>query len=247
MKSPRRKTLIVTAAACLVATAATGTVNLVAQQRAEGEVVDAATCRLGAAGTVSADLDGPLAGLRALTGGIGTVRVRAEGVRREGTDMDVEAVLKDVSRDGVGGGTATATVPYESLNRRAEREAGDVASGLVLGTDGKDLTLTGDAGGTGLPVTVRTTLSTTADSVTVTPAAVRLFGRDIPVDRLASLPFGSGIADKLKPRTIGLGDLPDGVGLTGARATGAGLVLSFDLTGGGLGKAGAGDCVAREA
>ncbi|MET9610643.1 LmeA family phospholipid-binding protein [Streptomyces sp. NPDC006512] len=247
MKSPRRKTLIVTAAVCLVTTAAAGTVNFVALRKAEERVVDAATCRLGPAGAVSADLDGPLAGLRALTGDVATVRLRAEGVRRQGTDMDVDAVLKDVSRDGVKAGTGTATVGYPALNRRADEAADGAASGLVLGTDGKDLTLTGNAGDTGLPVTVRTTLSTTADSVTVTPAALRIFGRDVPVDRLASLPFGSGIADKLKPRTIGLGDLPDGVELTGARATGSGLVLSFALNGALDRTAGTGHCVGTTA
>lgn len=44
--------------------------------------------------------------------------------------------------------------------------------GLKTGTNGTRLTLTGKAGGTGLPVTVGTTLSTTSHSLPVTLASV---------------------------------------------------------------------------
>lgn len=236
---PRHKTLVITAA-CLaaVAVAATAT-DVVVRGRVEERVVSAASCRLHATGAVTAELDSAFAGLRALTGSVGTVRVKAEGVRRQGTDMDVEAVLRDVTRDGAGaGGTARATVPYSGLQDRLGAEGGGAAAGMTVGSDGQNLILSGSAGDLGLPVTVKTTLSTTADSLTVTPATIGVFGRDIPVDRVSSLPVASGFADQLAPRTVRIDDLPAGARLTGAHAGGSGLVLSFALTGEAVGPAG---------
>ncbi|MFD3326928.1 LmeA family phospholipid-binding protein [Streptomyces sp. NPDC058701] len=239
---PRRKTLAITAA-CLAATAVAATAtDLVVRDRVEERVVSAASCRLHATGAVTAELDSTFAGLRALAGSVGTVRVKAEGVRRQGTDVNVEAVLKDVTRDGAGaGGTAEATVPYSALRERLGGEAGGAAAGMTVGSDGRNLVLSGSAGDLGLPVTVKTTLSTTPDTLTVTPASIGVFGRDIPVDRVSSLPGASAFADRLAPRTVRLDDLPAGVALTGARAGGSGLVLSFALTGEALGRSGATD------
>lgn len=237
--NPSRKTLVVTAA-CLAAVAVAATVtDVVVRGRVEERVVEAASCRLHATGAVTAELDGTFAGLRALTGSVAAVRVTAQGVRRQDTAMDVEAVLKDVTRDGAGaGGTARATVPYSGLQDRLGGETGGAAAGMTVGSDGQNLVLSGTAGDLGLPVTVKTTLSTTADSLTVTPATIGVFGRDIPVDRVSSLPAASAFADRLAPRTVRLDDLPAGAALTGARAGGSGLVLSFTLTGEALGGSG---------
>ncbi|MCY0943249.1 LmeA family phospholipid-binding protein [Streptomyces antarcticus] len=241
---PRRKTLVITAACLVAATVAATATDLVVRSRVEERVVSAASCRLHARGPVTAELDSSFAGLRALTGSVGTVRVKAEGVRRQGTEMDVEAVLEDVTRDGAGaGGTAEATVPYSGLQNRLGgggegSGGGDAAAGMTVGSDGKNLVLSGSAGDLGLPVTVRTTLSTTADSLTVTPATIGVFGRDIPVDRVSSLPGASAFTDRLAPRTVRLDDLPAGVELTGAHAGGAGLVLSFSLNEETLGRSG---------
>ncbi|MER5872865.1 LmeA family phospholipid-binding protein [Streptomyces sp. NPDC002044] len=242
----RRKTLVITAACLAAAVVAATATDLVVRGRVEERVVSAASCRLGATGPVTAELDSSFAGLRALTGSVGTVRVKAEGVRRQGTEMAVEAVLEDVTRDGAGaGGTAEATVPYSGLQDRLGGDGagsgggdGDAAAGMTVGSDGKNLVLSGSAGGLGLPVTVKTTLSTTADSLTVTPATIGVFGRDIPVDRVSSLPGASAFTDRLAPRTVRLDDLPAGVELTGAHAGGSGLVLSFSLTGETLGRSG---------
>ncbi|MFD3938942.1 LmeA family phospholipid-binding protein [Streptomyces sp. NPDC058611] len=237
--TPRRKTLVITAACLAAAAVAATATDLVVRGRVEERVVSAASCRLHATGAVTAELDSAFAGLRALTGSVGTVRVKAQGVRRQGTDVDVEAVLKDVTRDGAGaGGTAEATVPYSGLQDRLGGEAGGAAAGMTVGSDGQNLVLSGSAGDLGLPVTVKTTLSTTADSLTVTPATIGVFGRDIPVDRVSSLPAASAFADRLAPRTVRLDDLPAGAALTGARAGGSGLVLSFALTGEALGGSG---------
>ena len=89
--------------------------------------------------------------------------------------MDVDVHLRDVSTGGAtSGDTAFVTIAYDSLDRSAGLRGGADAAvgGLKTGTDGTRLTLTGKAGGTGLPVTVGTTLSTTSHSLPITPASV---------------------------------------------------------------------------
>ena len=95
--------------------------------------------------------------------------------------------------------------------------------------DGTRLTITGATGGAGMPVTVVTKLSTTSHSVVITPASVLLFGREVPVSALSALPGGSGLAGRLKPRTIDIPDLPRGTALVGAHAESTGLVLDFKV------------------
>ncbi|MFG2310560.1 LmeA family phospholipid-binding protein [Streptomyces sp. NPDC048566] len=229
----RRRRVVITALCLTAVLAAAGTADVVVEHRVRGRVAEAAACRLGATRGVQVDLDGTLAGLRALTGTIGTVHVGADGVRRRGADFDVDVYLRDVSTGGSSsGGTATATVGYAALDRTAD--ARGAADGLKTGTDGTHLTLSGTAGGTGMPVTVVTKLTTTAHSLTITPATVRVLGRDLPVSTLSALPGAGAFADRLKPRTIDIGKLPDGATLTGAHAAEDGLVLDFDVAAGGL-------------
>ncbi|MEU4090493.1 LmeA family phospholipid-binding protein [Streptomyces aureus] len=224
----RRRRLVVTAISLTAVAAAATATDLVVEHRVAGRVADTARCRLGATKGVQVDLDDTLAGLKALTGTVGAVHVSAEGVRRQGTDMDVDVRLRDVSTGGAtSGGTATATIAYDALDRSAGVRGG--SDGLKTGTDGTRLTLTGAAGAAGLPVTVVTTLSTTAHSLTITPASVRVLGRDVPVSTLSALPGSGGLAAKLKPRTIDIRKLPRGTRLVGAHAEPAGLVLDFEV------------------
>lgn len=216
---------------CLTAVAGAAVVtDLVVEHKVRDRVAETAECRLGGAKGVRVDLDDTLAGLKALTGTVGAVHVSAEGVRRQGTDMDVDAHLRDVSTGGAtSGGTATATIAYEELDRSGGVRDGAGAEGLKTGTDGTRLTLTGSAGGTGLPVTVATTLSTTSRSLTITPASVLVLGREVPVSQLSALPGAGGLAARLKPRTIEIRELPRGTALVGAHAESAGLVLDFTV------------------
>ncbi|MFD9000162.1 hypothetical protein ACFV0T_04120 [Streptomyces sp. NPDC059582] len=224
MKNPRRVILITGCA--VAAVAAAGAADLVVEHKVERRVAETAACRLDAK-DVSVDLADTLAGLRTLTGSVGTVHVSAEGVRRQGTELSIDASLHDVSTDGgSSGGTATATVPYAGLGGRLPDDGGD----LKPGTDGTHLTLTGTAGAAGIPVTVVTDLSTTSHTLTVTPASVDVFGRDLSVQALSALPGASQLADRLKPRTVDIGSLPAGTVLTGAHAGDAGLALEFRLS-----------------
>ncbi|MFE1291029.1 LmeA family phospholipid-binding protein [Streptomyces sp. NPDC058751] len=226
----RRRRIVVTAVCLAAVTAAVVTTDLVVEHRVRGRVAESAECRLGAAEGIRVDLDDTLAGLKALTGTVGAVHVSAEGVRRQGTDMDVDAHLRDVSTDGAtAGGTATATIAYDALDRSAGVRSGAGADGLRTGTDGTRLTLTGAAGGTGLPVTVATTLSTTSHSLTITPVSVLLLGREVPVSAVSALPGASELATELEPRTIDVQELPRGTALVGAHAESAGLVLDFTV------------------
>lgn len=226
-----RRRVVITAICLTAAVAGAVTTDLVVEHKVRGRVARTAQCRLGVTGGVQVDLDDTLAGLKALTGRVGSVHVRADGVRRQGTDMDVDVYLRDVSTGGAtAGGTATATIAYGALDRTAADKAAAeaTAGGLKTGTDGTHLTLTGTAGA-GLPVTVVTRLSTTAHSLTITPADVRVLGREVPVSALSALPGAGRFADKLKPRTIDIPKLPAGTAFVGAHAASEGLVLEFKV------------------
>lgn len=223
----RRTRLLITAGVAATAIAVTGVGDLLLEHTARQRIVDAATCRLRPTGQVSARLTGTLAGLRLLTGKVGTIHINARDVQRDGTRLTVSADLHDVTiRGATSGGSATATLGYGELRKRL----GSAAGGLAPGSDGAGrLVLRGRLGGIPLPVTVRTRLTATADSVTVTPADVTVLGRVFPVDRLAAVPATAGLAERLAPRTVTLPALPRGVRLTSARAGESGLTLTLAL------------------
>jgi hypothetical protein len=226
----RRRPLIVTTAVTIVLAVTATTVNLAVEHTARGRIAEAVACRLKPTGSVSADFTGAFAGLRAITGNLGTAHIAAEGVRRGGTEVNVAADLHDVSTDGtISGGTATATITYAELQKRLAAQGGG-AQGLTVGSDSGGLVLTGRLGRLGLPVTVHTRVTTARDSLTVTPTSVSVLGQDIAVARLSSMPGGDGVADRLTPHTVALPQLPSGVRLTGARTDGRGLALALDVT-----------------
>lgn len=229
----RRTPILVTAAIAATLAAVCGA-DVVVEHTAQDRIARAAGCRLHARGPVTAELTGTFAGLRTLTGEVGSVRLSARGVRHADTDMNVEADLYGVTRDGgTGGGRATATIPYDALQKRLAEDsaATEGASDMKVGGDAKGLTLTGTVGGLGLPVTVHASTSTTANSLTITPTTVTVLGRELPIATVSALPGTAGLSERLAPRTVDVGDLPDGVRLTGARTTGAGLSLDASLTG----------------
>jgi hypothetical protein len=141
--------------------------------------------------------------------------------------MSVSADLHDDTTKGAtSGGSATATIAYGELRKRL----GSAAGGLAPGSDGAGgLILTGRLAGIPLPVTVRTRITPTADSLTVAPAAVWVLGQVFPVDGLAADPATARLADRLAPRTVTLPELPHGIRLTGSRAGDDGLVLTLAL------------------
>ncbi|WP_188281346.1 LmeA family phospholipid-binding protein [Streptomyces sp. CBMA29] len=234
--APRRRPLVVTAAvAALLAGTATA-VDLAVEHTARGRIAEAVACRLKPSGPVTAELTSAFAGLRVLTGNLGSAHIAADGVRRDGTEVKVTVDLHDVSTDGTtSGGTATATIAYAELQKRLAARDGKVA-GLTVGGEGGGLVLTGGIGGLRLPVTVHTRVTTGKDSLTVTPTTVRVLGRDVAVADLASMPGGGDLAARLGPHTVALPELPDGVTLTGARTDGTGLALALDLARGAAGK-----------
>lgn len=227
-----RRTPVLVTAGITAALAGVFVADVVVEHTAQERIARAAGCRLQARGPVTAELSGTFAGLRALTGQVGSVHLAAEGVRRADTDMDIKADLYDVTRDGgMSGGRATATIPYEALQKRLA-DSGDAAAGaegLTVGGDAKGLTLTGTVGGLGLPVTVHASTSATATGVTITPTTVTVLGRELPIATVSGLPGAAGLAERLAPRTVDVGELPEGVSLTGARTTGAGLTLDASL------------------
>ncbi|WP_405771916.1 DUF2993 domain-containing protein [Streptomyces sp. NBC_00080] len=222
----RRRALIAVSAAASLVLALTG-VDLYVERRVEDKIAEVAACRLGDASDISAELGDAFAGLKAATGGIGTVHISAGRVHRDDFDMAVRASLYGVSASGgITSGTASATVSYTQLGKRLDGDAGT----MRLGSDGTHLTLTGTAGDLGMPFTVLVDLSTTSHAVTTTPTVVTLLGRELPVSALSSLPGGSAIKDKLEPRTINIDKLPAGARLTGAHPAADGLTLEFSLS-----------------
>jgi hypothetical protein len=221
----KRRSAVVTVIGLTAVFGAAAATNLIVEHKVRQRAVETARCHLDAT-KITAELGDPLAGLRALTGSVGAVHITAEGVRRQGTELTVDAHLHDVSTSGhMSGGTATATAAYDELGASIP----GAVSGMKAGTDGTHLTLTGSAGG-GIPVTVVTDLSTTSGSLTITPASVSVLGQRMPVEELSSLPGASRFADDLSPRTITIDKLSDGAELTGAHAGSDGLVLEFRLS-----------------
>ncbi|WP_037914991.1 LmeA family phospholipid-binding protein [Actinacidiphila yeochonensis] len=223
----RRRPLVVAVGAVAAATVLALVADVALEHTARHRIAQAAACRLRPSGPVRASLSGDLAGLRLLTGRVGSVHIEAADVRRQGMDIAVAVDLRGVTTKGaVSGGTATATVPYADLRSRM----GAAAAGLRPSGDGQgNLVLTGTAAGVPLPVTVRTRITTAAGTVTVTPVDVSVFGSDFPVAALASHELTKGLAGRLAPRTVQVPPLPSGVTLTGARAGADGLDLTLTM------------------
>jgi AcrR family transcriptional regulator len=229
-RAPRRrfrKPLVVTALVVTAALVLTAVADVVVEYTVRHRIAQAAACKLRPSGAVSARFGGTLAGLRLLTGELGTLRISARDVRRDGIAMSVDVELYDVTTKGAtSGGRASATVGYAQLGGRL----GSAAAGLAPGPDGSGgLVLTGRLAGIPLPLTVHTRLTTTASTLTVTPAYLSLLGADFPLGRASANRTTSALARKLAPRTVRLPGLPAGVRLTGARATGDGIVLTLTL------------------
>ncbi|NSC25401.1 DUF2993 domain-containing protein [Streptomyces albus subsp. chlorinus] len=219
-----RRVLVVSTAALAAVVAAGGGANAVIEHKAQERAADEARSQLGTASGVRAELTDPLAGLKTLTGRVGTVRIRADRVERAGTSFAVDAALHGVSTDGnATSGSATVTVGYDELAERLP----EPVRGMKPGTDGKHLTLSGTVGGTGIPLTVLNKVSAAPEGLRVAPEGVRVMGQDVRMSTLTSLPGMEGFADRLGPRTVDLGGLPEGVRPTGAEATRDGLALTF--------------------
>ncbi|GGW55480.1 hypothetical protein GCM10010503_35680 [Streptomyces lucensis JCM 4490] len=231
----RGKPRLVLAAIAATLTLLTSAADLLVEHRTEERVVAQAERGLRPDGPVRADLTTPLAGLRTLGGQVGDVTVSAEGAHIRHAVLDVTVRLKDVTTNGASaGGTATAIAGYDQVTRRLGATDGGLT---VAGRDG-DMILSGSVGRLGLPVTVRATLSTTAQTLTITPSTVTVLGRSTAVDDLAGLPAASGLRDELKPRTVALTALPHGVALTSAHAADDGLLLGFSIAAGPTPRAG---------
>lgn len=231
MKSSRpalRRPVPLLIALGLTVTAAGAVTDFAVEHVARQRIEKAAACRLSPQGPVTAELTDTLAGLRSLTGELGSVHIEARRVHHADTEMDVRADLHDVTADGgTSGGTAVASIPYAALQKRLA----DTAPGMTVGGDGTGLTLTGRAGSgpLSLPVTVHAGVTASADGLTVTPTTVTVLGRTMPIDSLSGLPGASDLTEKLAPRTVEVGELPDGARLTGAQAGASGLDVALSL------------------
>ncbi|MGI5350611.1 LmeA family phospholipid-binding protein [Streptomyces sp. CA-250714] len=220
-----RRTVFVSAAALAAVVAAGGGANALVEHKAQERAAEEARCQLGDKATgVHAELTDPLAGLKTLTGDVGTVRISADKVQHEGTAFAVDAALHGVSTDGsASSGSATVTVGYDEVAKQLPKQV----KGLKPGTDGRHLTLSGTMGDMGIPMTVLNKVSAGPRGLTVTPDSVRVMGQQMKISTLTSLPGMDRFADQLGPRTVGLDQLPEGIEPTGAEATEDGLALSF--------------------
>ncbi|MGR6974942.1 LmeA family phospholipid-binding protein [Streptomyces cynarae] len=226
--SRRRLLLAISAALALMAPLAG---NAVLTHRAEQRISQAAACRLAPVGKVSATLDSPLAAARMLRGSIGDVDLHADGLRRSGMALHLDAHLRGVTTDGAThGGSATVTIPYTQLASRLPRP--NSGTPWTPGTDGRGLVLTGTIGTPGVPVTVHTSIAVHADTLVVTPTALTVLGRTLPVAALSNDVGDTSPARPLKPRSIRFPALPSGVRVTGAHATADGLTLRLRLADG---------------
>ncbi|MER6345089.1 LmeA family phospholipid-binding protein [Streptomyces sp. NPDC001595] len=234
----KRRRIYVSAAGTAILVLAVAATDLVVERTAEQRIAEVAECRLGA--EVEAELDSSFAGLRSVTGHVGTVRLDAARLQRNGVTLGLRVDLHGVSTDGEAtGGSAVAAVPYAELGKRLGSAAGSggavAMDDVTLGPDGSRLVLHGFVGDLHLPVSVAMDLSTTSRAVTLTPRAVRMLGREVSVSALPALAGeGARLKDELKPRTLKIDRLPAGVRLTGAEVADDGLVLRFALSPSGL-------------
>ncbi|MFJ9818528.1 LmeA family phospholipid-binding protein [Streptomyces sp. NPDC101151] len=224
--SRRRLLLAATAALAVIAPLFAG---VVVTHHAEQRISRVAACRLAPVGHVSATLDSSLAPVKLLGGSIGDVDIHAGQLERQGTSMDLDAHLRQVTTSGASqGGDATVTIPYAQLVKRLPT----VGSGTpwTAGTDGTGLTFTGTTGTLGIPVTVHADITLGANTLIVTPTEVTVLGRTVPVDALPGEAMDKSTAQRLKPREVPLTALPSGVRATGAKATSEGLAVHLALT-----------------
>lgn len=223
----RRPKLVAAALAATVALGATAA-DLAIEHVADRRMARTISCRLKPTGPVRARFLDPVAGLEALTGTLGTAQIDANGIHRADTDLNLRIALHDVTTKGTySTGTATATIPYPSLQQRLSQGKD---SALTLGTDGTGLTLTTTAGQIGLPVTVHTSLTVTPHSLTITPTTITLMGQQLPITALAHLPNTSAaLTSRLSPHTINLPQLPAGTELASAHTDPSGLALVLTL------------------
>lgn len=224
----RRRPLLIGGCAVVALAVLAGVGDVVIEHTARRHIIAAASCRLRPVGRVSAQLSGSLAGLRMLTGDVGTVRIRAGDVERDGTRLSVAAEVRGVTTGGgSSGGSAVATIPYDQVSKRL----GSGIAGLRPRPDGPHkLLLTGTLAGIPLPVTVRARLSASGQELTVTPTDVAILGEDFAVDRLSSSPRTAALAGTLGPRTVPVPELPSGVSFTGFTAGSDGLRLSLSIS-----------------
>jgi hypothetical protein len=221
----RRPSSLIAVAVTVLVLVSVVIANVVIKQTAEGRIARLASCRLKATGPVSGSLPGTFAGLGAVFGDVGDVRVSADGVQRDGVTAHVDAVLHDVTTGGATGGTAVATAPYSAMTRQLVQMSG--LTDPSMSADGAGLLIAGTRAG--IPVRVHASISTSPDAFTITPVTVTVFGRDISVASLKSLPLVSDLARQLDPKVFALPGLPDGAVLTAVRPDASGLSLDFSV------------------
>lgn len=229
-----RRPSLIAAAAVAVVLVAVLVADVVIEHVAEARIARLARCRLAASGPVRSSLSGTFAGLGAVFGSVGDVHVWADGVQRDGVTAHVEAVLHGVTTDGAtSGGTAVATAPYSAMTQQLVQMSG--LTDPSMAPDGAGLVITGSR--SGIPVSVRTSISTSPDALTITPTAVAVFGQEIPVASLRSIPVVKDLAKQLDPKVFTLPDLPDGAVLTAVRPGPSGVSLDFSVPKRGASKA----------
>ncbi|WP_194893622.1 hypothetical protein [Catenulispora pinisilvae] len=230
----RRSSVIAIAVTVVLVLVAVGVGNVVIKHVAEGRIARLAGCQLSAGGPVGDSLPGTFAGLGAVFGDVGDVHVWADGVQRDGVTAHVDAVLHDVTTGGsTSGGTAVASAPYSAMTQQLVQMSG--LTDPSMAPDGAGLVITGSR--SGIPVTVHTSISSSADGFTITPTTVVVFGKEMSVASLRSLLLVKDLARQLDPKVFALPGLPDGAALTAVRPGPSGLSLDFSIPKRGASKA----------
>lgn len=229
-RSRRARALVVAAAALLVLVAVS---DVVAARLIGSRIAGRARCtlvadRVGASVTAWAPVD-------ALSRGeLGTVRLTATGVHRNGLILDLTAQLRGVTTAGeVASSSDHVLVGYGAAARHGAAPGGPGGGGggsahvsSVTG-DGRHLLIGLDVGALGSTATLVAAVSTDGSGLTVTPTSLEVMGRTLSVGEIEPLLAARNptLAVQLRPRRRAFAGLPQGARVDDVRPDPNGLAI----------------------
>jgi hypothetical protein len=238
----RKRPLLITAIVAVVLLLLLVAANFAVVQVAQGRISDRLGCRFGDSADIDVSVAGGWNGLGVLRGDLGDVRVTAKGAKAGAATADVDAHVAGVGIQdktlSSTGGELSATVAFADLSQLISAAGGKPVD--VKGYGGQLMLAAGGDAGLAGQIALLSQVSVEPRLLRLTPTAVVLGERQIPVEQARSLIASRSpdAAKSLAVRDIPLTSLPESVQLTAATVTSTGLTVkatlsALDLTSGG--------------